>query len=112
MAKESICHENYKQKIIKAKDIDSTVTGRSHGHPIRCLRNQMTKEYIKLEEQGAGFEELEHLTLGSLRKAVIDGDVKTGTVMAGQIAGLIKKEETCQEIIDDIMTKGESLLNR
>lgn len=112
VAKESICHENYKQKIIKAKDIDSTVTGRSHGHPIRCLRNQMTKEYIKLEEQGAGFEELEHLTLGSLRKAVIDGDVKTGTVMAGQIAGLIKKEETCQEIIDDIMTKGESLLNR
>ena len=73
VATECICHENYKKKIIKAKDIDSTVTGRSHGHPIRCLRNQMTKEYIKLEEQGAGFEELEHLTLGSLRNAVMDG---------------------------------------
>lgn len=112
VAKECICHENYKQKIIKAKDIDSTVTGRSHGHPIRCLRNPMTKEYLKLESEGAGFEELEHLTLGSLRKAVMDGDVKNGTVMAGQIAGMIKKEETCKEIVDDIMTKAEQLLNR
>ncbi len=112
VATECICHENYKKKIIKAKDIDSTVTGRSHGHPIRCLRNQMTKEYIKLEEQGAGFEELEHLTLGSLRNAVMDGDVKMGTVMAGQIAGMIKEEQSCQEIITDIMTKAEALLNR
>lgn len=112
VANECICHENYKKKIIKAKDIDSTVTGRSHGHPIRCLRNQMTREYIKLEEQGAGFEELEHLTLGSLRNAVIDGDVKTGTVMAGQIAGMVKEEQSCAEIIADIMTKAESLLNR
>ena len=112
VANECICHENYKKKIIKAKDIDSTVTGRSHGHPIRCLRNQMTREYIKLEEQGAGFEELEHLTLGSLRNAVIDGDVKTGTVMAGQIAGMVKEEQSCAEIIADIVTKAESLLNR
>ena len=72
----------------------------------------MTREYIKLEEQGAGFEELEHLTLGSLRNAVIDGDVKTGTVMAGQIAGMVKEEQSCAEIIADIVTKAESLLNR
>ena len=93
VAAECICHENYKQKIIKAKDIDSEVTGRSNGHPIRCLRNQMSREYLRLEKEGAGFEELERLTVGSLRNAVIDGDVKNGTVMAGQIAGLIKKEQ-------------------
>lgn len=110
VAKECICHENYKAKIIKAKDIDSTVTGRSHGHPIRCLRNQMTKEYLRLEAEGAGFEQLEHLTLGSLRNAVIDGDVKNGTVMAGQIAGMVKQEQTCQEIIDEIMAEAEKLL--
>ena len=112
VAKECICHENYKNKIIKAKDIDSTVTGRSHGHPIRCLRNQMTKEYLRLETEGAGFEELEHLTLGALRNAVIDGDVKNGTVMAGQIAGMIKTEQTCQEIIDEIMAQAEELLKK
>ena len=95
VAKECICHENYKNKILKAKDIDSTVTGRTHGHPIRYLRNPMSKEYLRLEKEGAGLEELERLTLGSLRNAVIDGDVKNGTVMAGQIAGMIKKEQTC-----------------
>ena len=110
VAKESICHENYKQKIIRAKDIDSAVTGRSHGHPIRCLRNQMTKEYLRLEAEGAPFEELEKLTLGSLRNAVIEGDVKNGTVMAGQIAGMVKKEQTCEEIIREMMAEAEALL--
>ena len=75
VAKESIVHENYKQRIIKAKDIDSAVTGRSHGHPVRCLRNTMTREYNKLEQEGKSFEELEYLTLGTLRKAVQEGDV-------------------------------------
>ena len=108
VAKESIVHENYKQRIIKAKDIDSEVTGQSHGHPIRCLRNQMTREYLKLEKEGAPFEELEHLTLGSLRKAVMEGDVNHGTVMAGQIAGLISKEQTCKEMIQEIMEEAEA----
>ena len=108
VAKESIVHENYKQRIIKAKDIDSEVTGLSHGHPIRCLRNQMTREYLKLEKEGAPFEELEHLTLGSLRKAVMEGDVNHGTVMAGQIAGLISKEQTCKEMIQEIMEEAEA----
>ena len=112
VAKESIVHENYKQRIIKAKDIDSTVTGRSHGHPVRCLRNQMTREYIKLENEGKSFEELEYLTLGTLRKAVQEGDVMHGTVMAGQIAGMIDKEQTCKEMIDEIMEQAEKLLNR
>ena len=110
VAKESICHSNYKERILKAKDIDSAVTGRSHGHPIRQLRNQMTKEYIQKEQEGVPFEELELLTVGSLRNAVIDGDVKHGTVMAGQIAGLIKKEQTCKEMIEEMMKETITLM--
>lgn len=109
-AKESIVHENYKAMIIKAKDIDSTVTGTTTGHPVRCLRNKMTREYLELEKQGADFMELEKLTLGSLRVAVIDGDVTNGTLMAGQIAGLVKKESSCQEIMEEIMTDAIKLL--
>ena len=111
VANESIVHENYKQRVIKAKDIDSTVTGRTHGHPVRCLRNQMTREYIKLEQEGKSFEELEYLTLGALRKAVQEGDVINGTVMAGQIAGLITKEQSCKEIIDEMMGEASKLMH-
>lgn len=110
VAKESIVHANYKERLIKAKDIDSEVTGRSTGHPVRQIRNQMTKQYLELEKRGASIDEMEELALGSLRRAVIDGDVKMGTVMAGQIAGLIKKEETCSEIIQDIMSGAVKLL--
>lgn len=110
VAKESIVHDNYKQRVLKAKDIDSTVTGRSHGHPVRCLRNQMTRDYIRLEEEGKGFEELEYLTVGTLRKAVMEGDVTNGTVMAGQIAGMVTKEQTCKEMIDEMMEQTEALL--
>ena len=112
VAKECIVHPNYKERVLKAKDIDSAVTGRSHGHPVRCLRNQMTREYVKLENEGKTFEELEYLTLGTLRNAVVDGDVKNGTVMAGQIAGLVDKEQTCQEMIQEMMTQAETLLGR
>lgn len=112
VAKESIVHPNYKERIIKAKDIDSEVTGRSTGHPIRVLRNQMTREYLKMEEEGVELEELERLTLGSLRSAVIDGDVVKGSLMAGQIAGLINKEQTCKEMIEEIVTQAESLLGK
>ena len=112
VAKESIVNEKYKERIIKAKDIDSAVTGRSHGHPVRCLRNQMTREYNRLEAEGKSFEELEYLTLGSLRKAVMEGDVVNGTVMAGQIAGLISKEQTCKEMIEEMMAQAETLLGR
>lgn len=110
VATEAITHDKYKERIIKAKDIDSEVTGMSHGHPIRCIRNNMTKEYLRLEKEGAGFEALEHLTLGSLRNAVMEGDVVNGTVMAGQIAGLIKEKQTCSEIIQEIMQQGQALL--
>ena len=110
VANESIVHDNYKQKIIKAKDIDSEVTGLSTGHPIRQIRNKMTREYLQKEKDGAPFEELELLTLGSLRKAVMEGDVINGTLMAGQIAGLISKEQSCKEIIQEIMEQVVELL--
>ena len=112
VAKESIVHDNYKQRVIKAKDIDSAVTGRSHGHPVRCLRNQMTREYTRLESEGKSFEELEYLTLGALRNAVMEGDVTNGTVMAGQIAGMITKEQTCKEMIEEMMEQATKLLGR
>ena len=112
VAKENIVHENYRNKVIAAKDIDSVVTGTSTGHPVRGLRNHMTKEYLRLEKEGATIDELEKITLGALRRAVIEGDAKDGTVMAGQIAGLIKKEATCKEIITSIYNEGVELLNR
>ena len=111
VADESIVHDNYKDRLVKAKDIDSVVTGQSTGHPVRCLRNQMTKEYIKKEQEGVPFEELERMTLGSLRKAVMDGDILNGTVMAGQIAGLVSKRQSCKEILQEIMTEAEKLLH-
>ena len=110
VTKESQVHENYKKCIIKAKDIDTRVTGRSTGHPVRAIRNQMTKEYLRREQEGAGFEELENLTLGGLRKAVVDGDVVNGSVMSGQIAGLVKEEMSCQDLIQKLVRETEALL--
>ena len=92
-------HENYKNEIIRARDIDSKVTGRSCGHPVRTLRNQMTKLYLQKEKEGASFEELEALTLGGLKKAVVEGDVKNGSLMAGQSAGLVTEKMTCEMLI-------------
>ncbi|MBR6771078.1 MAG: enoyl-[Lachnospiraceae bacterium] len=109
-AKESIAHDNFKQQLVKAKDIDSTVTGMSTGHPVRSLRNKMTKEYLRLEAEGADFMELERLTLGSLRRAVVEGDVVNGTLMAGQIAGMVKQIQSCEEIIQEIVAQGKTLL--
>lgn len=110
VAKESIVHDNYKERLIKSKDIDSEVTGRSTGHPIRVVRNKMSREYLRMEQEGATLEELEMLTLGSLRKAVVDGDVVQGSLMAGQIAGMIKEELTCEEIIRGIVSDAERLM--
>lgn len=103
-------HEAYKERILKAKDIDSRVTGRSTGHPVRALRNDMTKRYLELEKKGAPFEELEQLTLGGLRKAVVDGDVKDGSVMAGQIAGLVKERMSCKELLDRLVAETDALM--
>lgn len=112
VAKECIVHENYKELVLKAKDIDSVVTSRSTGHPVRVLRNAMTREYLKLEKEGKSLEEMEKLTLGSLRKAVFDGDKAGGSFMAGQIAGLVEKEQTAKEIIEEITQEAVEVLKK
>ena len=109
-SREAQVHENYKNCIIKARDIDSRVTGRSTGHPVRALRNQMTKIYLEKEQAGVPFEELELLTLGGLRKAVVDGDVTNGSVMAGQSAAMVKEILSCEEIIQNLTEQAEKLL--
>ena len=112
VTEESQVHEKYKEAILKAKDIDSKVTGRSTGHPVRGLRNQMTKEYLKREAEGASLEELELLTAGGLRRAVVEGDVTTGSVMAGQSAAMIREELSCREVIDRLMQEMTALLKQ
>lgn len=109
VAKENIVHANYRKKVVDAKDIDSVVTGTTTGHPVRCIKNRMTREYLRLEAEGVELMELEKLTLGSLRRAVIEGDASEGTLMAGQIAGLVKEEKTCKQIIEDILKEAEEL---
>ena len=109
-SKEAVVHQNYKDYIVKAKDIDTRVTGRSTGHPVRVLRNAVTKEYLELEKKGASFEELENLTVGGLRRAVQEGDTKTGSLMSGQIAGMIHDIPTCQEILDRLVAETDKLM--
>jgi len=110
LADETQIHENYKEKVAKAKDIDTQVTGRSTGHPVRLLRNPMTRKYLKLEAEGASAETLELMTLGSLRRAVVDGDLNEGSFMAGQIAGLVNKRQTCREIIEEMMDEALAVM--
>ena len=104
-------HKNYKEKVLKAKDIETEVTGTSTSHPVRVLRNKLTREYIKIEKSNSNSEKLESLTRGALRKAVIEGDTENGSVMAGQIAGLVKKEQSCKEIIEELMTEFDKCIN-
>ncbi len=110
VTKECQVHQNYKDRILKAKDIDTRVTGRSTGHPVRALRNEMTRKYLEMEGNGASLEELELLAVGGLRKAVVDGDVKGGSLMAGQIAGLVKESMSCKELIEKVVSEAEALL--
>lgn len=112
VAKECTVHQNYKNKVLKAKDIDTEVTGRSTGHPVRVLRNKLAREFNKLEKEGAPVEDIEKLGEGALRKAAKDGDVDYGSVMAGQIAGLVNKEQTCKEIIDELVKEADSLFKK
>lgn len=102
VAKECNIHRNYKEKVLKAKDIDTVVTGRNTGHPVRVLRNRLTRKYQILEKENAPMEEFEKITKGALIKAVKEGDIQTGSLMAGQIAGLISKEQSCKEIIKEM----------
>ena len=107
---EAQVHESYKNQVLRAKDIDTRVTGRSTGHPVRALRNEMTKRYLELEQEGASFEELEQLTLGGLRRAVVAGDVRMGSMMAGQCAGLVREILPCSELVPQLMQEAKACM--
>ncbi|MDR3645790.1 MAG: enoyl-[acyl-carrier-protein] reductase FabK [Clostridia bacterium] len=100
-------HENYKNLVVGAKDTDTAVTGRSNGHPVRQIKNRMTKKFLDMEKQGATFEELEGMTVGTLHRAVAEGDLDGGSFMAGQIAGLVREIKPCSEIIREIFAQAE-----
>ena len=102
VSEECPIHDNYKQAVLKAKDSDTTVTGRSVNAPVRILKNQMSREYLKLERAGAERMELEKFTLGSLRRAVFDGDTKTGSLMCGQNAGLLHEIRPLRAILEEL----------
>ncbi|WML36397.1 enoyl-[acyl-carrier-protein] reductase FabK [Clostridium sp. OS1-26] len=110
VAHECTVHQNYKNKVLGAKDIDTQVTGRPTGHPVRVLRNRLTRQFQILEKEGAELEKFEELGRGALSKAVREGDIDNGSVMAGQIAGLVCKEQSCNEIIEEIFTEAETQL--
>ena len=114
---ESIAHANFKEKVVKAKDIDTVITGMLTGHPVRGLKNKLTKEFEKAERFEGGqetpdFDRLEELGKGALKRAVIDGDTKNSSMMAGQIAGMIKTDtQSCAEIIQELMIETKQVLN-
>ncbi|MDO4541472.1 MAG: DUF561 domain-containing protein [Bacillota bacterium] len=100
-------HDNYKQALLRAKDIDTVVTGRITGTPVRILKNAMAREYLRREAAGATREELEKYTLNSLSKAVEEGDVKNGSLMAGQVSGQIKEIKTIAQVFEDIYSQSQ-----
>ena len=102
----------YKNMILEAVDTSTTLTGEKFGAPVRSIKNELTKRYRELEEQSSTLMELEELTLGSLRRAVYDGDVENGSVMAGQIAGLVTEIRPVKNIIEDIMKEAKDVLER
>ncbi|MGV8981191.1 enoyl-[acyl-carrier-protein] reductase FabK [Clostridium sp.] len=110
VANECTIHENYKKKVLGAKDIDSVVTGRPTGHPVRVLKNKLSRQFQKLEKENVSVEVLEELGRGCLQRAVKEGDIEMGSVLAGQIAGLVKKEQSCKEIIEEMFTQAEETI--
>lgn len=116
VAKESNAHQNFKDKILKAKDIDTVVSAQVVGHPVRSLKNKLTSAYAKAEKEfladrkSAG--DIEEMGAGALRNAVVDGDVEHGSVMVGQIAGLVQKEESCQDIIEDLFYGAADIIQK
>lgn len=105
-------HPNYKQKVINAKDIDTVVTGRNTGHPVRVLRNKLTRKFNELEVNNAPIEEIEQLGVGALARAVVEGDIDYGSLMAGQVAALVNKEQSCKDIITEMFAEAEKLLGK
>lgn len=103
-------HDNYKAAILKAKDNDTIVTGRINGSPVRNIKNNLTREYLKKEKEGANKKELEELTIGSLKRAVRDGDTQNGSLMAGQVCGQIKEIKTVAEVLSDMVNECNEVL--
>ena len=103
-------HDNYKQALLRAKDSDTTVTGRSIGGPVRVLKNKMSREYLALEKRGATLEELEKVTLGGLRRAVFEGDMEHGSVMSGQVAGMLHEIKPVRQIFEELYDGGKAVL--
>ena len=102
-------HQNYKNAVVKAKDIDTVVTGRYTGHPVQVIKNKLAKEYLKLENNNVNIEELEELGKGALKKAVIDGDIDNGSLMAGQISGMVNKIQSVKEIIEEMFNEYDNI---
>lgn len=111
VSEECPIHINYKNALLKAKDNGTTVTGRSQGAPVRILKNQMARQYLKLEKEGADKMELEKITLGGLRRAVFDGDVTTGSVMAGQVCGQLDEIRPIAEILEQLYNDAKARLD-
>lgn len=107
---ECIVHDNYKEEVLKARDTDTIVTGRSTGHPIRGLKNKLAREFIKLEKNNASVEELETLGTGALQKAAKEGDIATGALMAGQIAGMVKERQSAKAIIESVYNEAVEVI--
>ena len=105
-------HQNYKDMVLKAKDNSTRVTGRSTGHPVRQIRNALSNKYLEMESEGVSFEVLEGLTVGSLRKAVVEGDKNEGTFMAGQIAGLVNEQRPAKVIVETMFADAAKLMGR
>lgn len=111
-SEECTVHDNYKMAIIKAKDRETVVTGRTTGHPVRTLKNKLSRQFELLEKQGADIKQLEELGTGKLKSAAIDGDVETGSLMAGQIAGLIDNIMPAGRIIHEIIKEAEEIIKK
>lgn len=109
VANECTIHDNYKEAVINAKDIDTVVTGRPTGHPVQVIKNKLAREYINLEKKNVSLEEIEELGRGALKKAVKDGDMENGSIMAGQISGLIRKKQSARDIIEEIFFEYEKI---
>ena len=112
VAKECGIHPHYKELVLKAGDTSTIVTGRRLGHPVRSLKTPYSRNYAKQESTDILNEDLEQLGVGSLRKAAVDGDEKEGCYIAGQIAGMVNREQTAAEIIEEIMAQTEQVLAR
>ena len=110
VAKECNVHQNYKNRVLKANDTDTAVTGRKTGHPVRVLKNKLVNQFKELEKNNANADEFENLGRGRLYMAAVEGEVDYGSVMSGQIAGLVNKEQSCLEIITEMMKEAESII--